>query len=97
MRIGNAFHDVEMQFPFIVRGKFLAVAGFDWVHDHVVVFEGFGEAECGLLVLAFVEDADLVVVCRIGCGTVGAGGLGHAGEGLDRDGWINFLLHRFEW
>lgn len=61
MRIGNAFHDVEMQFPLIGRGEFLAVAGFDKVHDDVVVFEGFGEAKGGLLVLAFVEDADLVV------------------------------------
>lgn len=97
MRIGDAFHDVEMQFPFIVRGKFLAVAGFDRVHDYVIVFEGFGEAECGLLILAFVEDADLVVVCRTGRSTIGAGGLGHAGEGLHRDGWITFLLHHFEW
>ena len=61
MCIGDAFHDVEMQFPFVVRGEFLAVARFNKVHDHVVVLEGFGEAEGGLLVLAFVEDADSVV------------------------------------
>ena len=95
VRIGHAFHDVEMQFPFIVRGKFLAVAGFDKVHDYVVVFEGFGECEGGLLVLAFVEDADWVVGCGIGRSTGGAGGLRHAGEGLNRDGWGTFLLHNF--
>ena len=59
--ISNAFHDVEMQFPLIVGGELLAVTRFDKVHDHVVVFEGFGEAEGGLLVLAFVEDPDSVV------------------------------------
>ncbi len=91
MRIGDAFHDVEVQLPFIVRGEFLAVAGFDEVHDYVVIFEGFGEAKGGLLVLALVEDADLM----IGGGTVGAGGLGDAGEGFDGDGWIRFLLHGF--
>lgn len=52
---------MEMQFPLIVRGAVLAVAGFDQVHDYIVVFEGLGEAEGGLLVLAFVEDADLVL------------------------------------
>lgn len=61
MRIGNAFHDVEMQLPFIVSGEVFAVACFDRVHNHIVVFEGFGEAEGGLLILAFAEDADLVV------------------------------------
>ena len=95
MRIDDAFHDVEMQFPFIVRGKFLAVAGFDKVHDHIVVLEGFGEREGGLLVLAFVEDADWVVGCGIGRSAGGAGGLRHAGEGLNRDGWSTFLLHSF--
>ena len=60
VRISNAFHDMEMQFPLVVGGEFLAVARFDKVHDHIVVFEGFGEAEGGLLVLAFVEDADSV-------------------------------------
>lgn len=99
MRVGDAFHNVEMQFPFIVRGEFLAVAGFDKVHDHVVVLEGFGEAKGGLLVFAFVEDADLMVggVGVGGC-AVGAGGLGDAGQGLDGDCWIRFLLHDFgEW
>ncbi len=86
MRIGEAFHDVEMQFPLIVRGEFLAVASLDEIHDHVVVFEGFGEAEGGLLVLAFVEDADLMGCCGVGRCAVGAGGLGHAGEGFDGDG-----------
>lgn len=95
MRIGDAFHDVEMQFPFIVRGEFLAVAGFDKVHDYIIVFEGFGEAKGGLLVLVFVEDADLVVVCGVGSCTVGAGGVGDAGEGFDCDGWIRLLLHGF--
>ena len=61
VRISNAFHDMEMQFPLVVGGEFLAVARFDKVHDHVVAFEGFREAEGGLLVLAFVEDADSVV------------------------------------
>ena len=61
VRISNAFHDVEMQFPLVVGGELLAVARFDKVHNHVVVFEGFGEAEGGLLVLAFVEDADSVI------------------------------------
>ena len=61
VRISNALHDVEMQFPLVVRGEFLAVARFDKVHDHVIIFEGFGEAEGGLLVLAFEEDADSVV------------------------------------
>lgn len=75
VRIGNALHDVEMQFPFIVRGEFLAVAGFDKVHNNIVVFEGLGEAKGCLFVLALVEDADLVVDCRIGSCTVRAGGL----------------------
>ena len=61
VRISNAFHDVEMQFPLVVRGEFLAVTRFDKVHDHVVIFEGFGEAEGSLLVLAFEEDSDFVV------------------------------------
>lgn len=61
MRVGNAFHDVEVQFPFVVRGEVLAVARFDKVHDDVVVLEGFGEAEGGLLVLASVQDTDLVI------------------------------------
>ena len=61
VRVSNAFHDVEMQFPLVVGGEFLAVARFDKIHDHVVVLEGLGEAEGGLLVLAFVEDADSVV------------------------------------
>ena len=61
VRISNAFHDMEMQFPLVFGGEFLAVARFDKIHDHIVVFEGFGEAEGGLLVLAFVEDADSVV------------------------------------
>ena len=80
MRIDEAFHDVEMQFPFIVRGESLAVAGFDKVHDHVVIFKGFGEREGGLLVFALVKDADLVIACGIGRCTVGAGGLRHAGK-----------------
>ena len=95
MRIDDAFHDVEMQFPFVVRGEFLAVTGFDKVHDYVVVFEGFGEREGGLLVLVLMEDADWVVVCGIGRSTCGAGGLRHAGERLNRDGWGTFLLHSF--
>lgn len=95
MRIGDAFHDVEMQFPFVMGGKLLAIAGSDKVHDYVVIFEGFGEAKGGLLVLAFVEDTDLMVGCRVGGCTVGAGGLGDAGEGFDGDGWIDFLLHGF--
>lgn len=96
MRIGDAFHDVEMQFPLIVRGESLAVAGFDKVHDYIVVLEGFGEAEGGLLVLAFVENADLMVGGRSGgCAGAGAGGFRYAGEGLDRDGWVRFLLHGF--
>lgn len=82
MRIGDAFHNVEMQFPFIVRGELLAIAGFDKVHDHVVILEGFREAKGGLLVFAFVKDADLMVggggVSVGGC-AVGAGGLGDAG------------------
>ena len=93
--IGDAFHDVEMQFPFVVRGELLAVAGFDKVHDYVVIFEGFGEGEGGLLILAFVQDADLVGGCGIGRGAVGAGGLRDAGEGLDCDGGITLLLHGF--
>ena len=97
MRIGDAFHNVEMQFPFVVRGEFLAVAGFDKVHHYVVVFEGFGEAEGGLLVFASVKDADLVVDCGVGRCTVGARGLRNAGEGFDRDGWFTFLLHGFGW
>lgn len=95
MRIGDAFHDVEMQFPFVVRSEFLAVAGFDKVHDHIVILEGFGEAKGCLLVLAFVEDADLMIGCGVGSCTVGAGGLGDAGEGFNRDCWIGFLLHGF--
>ena len=95
VRIDHAFHNVEMQFPFIVRGEFLAVAGFDKVHGYVVVFEGFSESESGLLVLAFVQDADWVDGCGIGRSTGGAGGLRHAGEGLNRDGWGTFLLHSF--
>lgn len=63
VRVGDAFHDVEMQFPFIVGGEFLAVAGFDKVHDHIVVFESFREAKGRLFVLALVEDTDLVVGC----------------------------------
>ena len=99
MRIGDAFHNVEMQFPLIVRGEFLAVAGFDKIHDDVVVLEGFREAEGGLLVFAFVQDADLMVggggVGVGGC-AVGAGGLGDAGEGFDCDCWVGFiLLHGF--
>ena len=97
VRVGDAFHDVEMQFPFVVRGEFLAVAGFDKVHDYVVILEGFGEAKGGLLVLAFVEDADLMVGCGVGGCTVGAGGLGDAGQGFDCDGWSIFLLHDFRW
>ena len=97
MRVDQAFHDVEVQFPFVVCSVFLPVAGSDKVHDHVVVFESFGEAEGGLLVLVFVEHADLMVGCGIGTGAVGAGCLGHAGEGLDGDGWITFLLHGFWW
>ena len=95
VRIDDAFHNVKMQFPFIVRGEFLAVAGFDKVHDYVVVFEGFSEGECGLLVLAFVKDADWMVGCGIGRSTGGAGCLRHAGERLNRDGWGTFLLHSF--
>ena len=95
MRVGNAFHDVEMQFPFIVRGEFLAVAGFDEVHDYVVILEGFGEAKGGLLVFAFVENADLMVGCGVGGCTAGAGGLGDAGQGFDCDFGTRFLLHDF--
>lgn len=95
MSVGDAFHDVEMQFPFVVRGELLAVTGLDKVHDYVVIFEGFGEAEGGLLVLAFLEDADLVGGCGIGRGAVGAGGLRDAGEGLEGDGGITLLLHCF--
>ena len=95
MRIGNAFHNVEMQFPFIVRGEFLAVAGFDKVHDYIVVFEGFGETKGRLLVFTFVEYADLMVGSGVGSCTVGARGLGEAGEGFNGDCWIRFLLHGF--
>ena len=95
MSVGDAFHDVEMQFPFVVRGELLAVTGLDKVHDYVVIFEGFSQAEGGLLVLASVEDADLVGGCGIGRGAVGAGGLRDAGEGLEGDGEITLLLHCF--
>lgn len=95
MRIGNAFHNVEMQFPFIVRREFLAVAGFDKVHDYIVILEGFGEAKGGLPVLAFVENADGMVGCGVSSCTAGAGGLGDAGQGFDCDFWTRFLLHDF--
>ena len=95
MRVGDAFHDVEVQFPFVVRGEFLAVTGLDKVHDYVVVFEGLGEAQRRLLVLALVEDADRMAGCGVGSCAAGAGGLRDAGKGLDGDGWDGFLLHVF--
>ena len=38
VRIGDALHDVEVQFPFIIRGELLAVARFDKVHDYIVMW-----------------------------------------------------------
>ncbi len=57
----DVLHDVEVELPFVGLGPVCAVWSVDEVAGYVVGDEGFGEAEGGRLVLAGLENADVVL------------------------------------
>ncbi len=57
----DVLHDVEVELPFVGLGPVCAVWSVDEVAGYVVRDECFGEAEGGRLVLAGLEDADVVL------------------------------------
>ena len=60
MRIYDALHDVNVQFPLVFRSPLGAIARFDKVHHNVVMFERFSEAQGSLLILGLIQFPNLI-------------------------------------